>query len=95
MSIVLPASLDCCNPIDSSPVLIHCFLPWQTKADLPWEIIFPEEEGAIFMSGKQPSHLQKAASKAQSLADRGAAGKKRASELQSDADRAAVPKHGL
>ncbi|GBG11561.1 MULTISPECIES: hypothetical protein [Paenibacillus] len=47
------------------------------------------------MSGKQPSHLQKAASKAQSMADRGAAGKKRASELQSDADRAAVPKHGL
>lgn len=59
------------------------------------QIIFPDEERAISMSGKQPSHLQKAASKAQSLADRGAAGKKRASELQSEADGAAVPKHGL
>lgn len=59
------------------------------------QIIFPDEERAISMPGKQPSHLQKSASKEQSLADRGAAGKKRASELQSEADHAAVPKHGL
>ncbi|MHA6482317.1 hypothetical protein ACX1C1_10510 [Paenibacillus sp. strain BS8-2] len=47
------------------------------------------------MSGKQPSHLQKAASKAQSLADQGAASKKKSRELQSEADQAAVTKHGL
>ncbi|WP_176707788.1 MULTISPECIES: hypothetical protein [Bacillales] len=47
------------------------------------------------MSGKQPSDQQKAASKAQSQADRNKASKESASELQSDADRAAVPKHGL
>ncbi|WP_165279993.1 hypothetical protein [Paenibacillus protaetiae] len=47
------------------------------------------------MSGKQPSHLQQAASKVQSKADRTGAGKERASQLQSGADRAAVPKHGL
>ncbi|WP_175598055.1 MULTISPECIES: hypothetical protein [Paenibacillus] len=47
------------------------------------------------MSGKQPSDQQKAASKAQSRADRNLASKESASELQSDADRAAVPKHGL
>ncbi|NIK78132.1 hypothetical protein FHS15_003270 [Paenibacillus castaneae] len=47
------------------------------------------------MSGKQPSDLQKKASKAQSLADRNEASKHSASELQSEADRAAVPKHGL
>ncbi|MFD1955021.1 hypothetical protein ACFSL6_12790 [Paenibacillus thailandensis] len=47
------------------------------------------------MSGEQPSHLQEAARKAQSKADRTGAGKQRAGELQSEADRAAVPKHGL
>jgi len=47
------------------------------------------------MSGKMPSDKQKAASKKQSLADRGLAGKSAAGEQQSDADRAAVPKHGL
>lgn len=47
------------------------------------------------MSGELPSHLQKAASKAQSKADSTGEGKQRASKLQSDADRAAVPKHGL
>ncbi|WP_165867404.1 hypothetical protein [Paenibacillus pinisoli] len=47
------------------------------------------------MSGKNPSDRQKAASKAQSLADRQQASKQNASELQSEADRAAVPKHGL
>ncbi|WP_424768696.1 hypothetical protein [Paenibacillus sp. sgz302251] len=47
------------------------------------------------MSDKQPSDQQKAASKAQSRADRHQAGKQEASEMQSEADRAAVPKHGL
>lgn len=47
------------------------------------------------MSGKHASDRQRAASKAQSLADRNLANKERASELQSEADRAAVPKHGL
>ncbi|WP_169085580.1 hypothetical protein [Paenibacillus sp. PL91] len=47
------------------------------------------------MSGEQPSDQQKAASKAQSKADRNQASKESASELQSNADRAAVPKHGL
>ncbi|MEK3883433.1 hypothetical protein [Paenibacillus sp. PL2-23] len=47
------------------------------------------------MSGKQPSDRQKAASKAQSMADQHLASKAQASELQSEADRAAVPKHGL
>ncbi|MCU6713165.1 hypothetical protein M6D81_31150 [Paenibacillus sp. J5C_2022] len=47
------------------------------------------------MAGKQPSDRQKAASKAQSRADRAQGSKARASELQSEADRAAVPKHGL
>lgn len=47
------------------------------------------------MAGKQSSDRQKAASKAQSLADRDKGNKARASELQSEADRAAVPKHGL
>ncbi|CAM4511859.1 hypothetical protein FHS16_003430 [Paenibacillus endophyticus] len=47
------------------------------------------------MSDQQPSDQQKAASKAQSRADRNQANKQSASELQSDADRAAVPKHGL
>ncbi|PRX61560.1 hypothetical protein B0G52_12582 [Cohnella sp. SGD-V74] len=47
------------------------------------------------MSGKQPSDKQKAASKAQSIADRTGAGKEAAERLQSEADRAAVPKHGL
>ncbi|GIQ61578.1 hypothetical protein ABEV74_01000 [Paenibacillus cisolokensis] len=47
------------------------------------------------MSGKSPSDRQKAASKAQSSADRTGRGKDAASEQQSAADRAAVPKHGL
>ncbi|MFF2483151.1 hypothetical protein [Paenibacillus sp. NPDC058071] len=47
------------------------------------------------MSGEQPSQKQKAASAAQSRADRSGSGKQQASEQQSDADRAAVPKHGL
>lgn len=47
------------------------------------------------MSGELPSANQKAASKAQSEADRSGVGKQKARELQSDADRAAVPKHGL
>jgi hypothetical protein len=47
------------------------------------------------MSGKQPSELQKKASKQQSQADRHHADKNAASALQSEADRAAVPKHGL
>jgi hypothetical protein len=47
------------------------------------------------MSGELPSANQKAASKAQSKADRSGANKEKASQLQSDADRAAVPKHGL
>ncbi|MFF2889833.1 hypothetical protein [Paenibacillus sp. NPDC057967] len=47
------------------------------------------------MSGKHPSDRQRAASKAQSLADRHKTSKEQASELQSEADRAAVPKHGL
>ncbi len=55
--------------------------------------IIPQE--GDYMSGKQPSDLQKKASKAQSLADRNEASKHSASELQSEADRAAVPKHGL
>ncbi|MDQ6421332.1 hypothetical protein RB620_18050 [Paenibacillus sp. LHD-117] len=44
---------------------------------------------------KHHSDRQKAAGKAQSLADQGAGSKEQASELQSEADRAAVPKHGL
>ncbi|MBO7748287.1 hypothetical protein I8J29_29295 [Paenibacillus sp. MWE-103] len=48
------------------------------------------------MPGEHPSHLQRAASRAQSKADRGGGqGKEAASKAQSDADRAAVPKHGL
>lgn len=47
------------------------------------------------MSGKHASDRQRAASKAQSLADRHLASKEQASEQQSEADRAAVPKHGL
>jgi len=47
------------------------------------------------MSGKQPSDMQKAASKAQSVAARTGEGKEAAKRLQSEADRAAVPKHGL
>ncbi|MFC4811177.1 hypothetical protein [Paenibacillus sp. GCM10023250] len=48
------------------------------------------------MSGEHPSHLQRAASRAQSKADRsGGQGKDSASKAQSEADRAAVPKHGL
>lgn len=47
------------------------------------------------MSGEQPSDRQKAASQAQSLADRHLANKEQASRQQSEADRAAVPKHGL
>jgi hypothetical protein len=46
------------------------------------------------MSGELPSAKQKAASKAQSEADRSGAGKQKARELQSEADQAAVPKHG-
>ncbi|WP_169507549.1 hypothetical protein [Paenibacillus harenae] len=47
------------------------------------------------MANEHTSNQQKAASKAQSKADRGQADKQAASDLQSDADRAAVPKHGL
>ncbi|MFC4600660.1 hypothetical protein [Cohnella hongkongensis] len=47
------------------------------------------------MSGTEPSGKQKAASKAQSAADRTGTGKEAAKRLQSEADRAAVPKHGL
>ncbi|GGG23584.1 hypothetical protein [Paenibacillus abyssi] len=47
------------------------------------------------MSGTYPSDKQKAARKAQSIADRTGVNKEKASDLQSDADRAAVPKHGL
>ncbi|MCR2804216.1 hypothetical protein [Paenibacillus soyae] len=47
------------------------------------------------MSGKHASDRQRAASKAQSLADQHLASKEKASALQSEADRAAVPKHGL
>lgn len=47
------------------------------------------------MSGEHASDQQKAASKAQSKADRNQASKESASEKQSVADRAAVPKHGL
>jgi hypothetical protein len=47
------------------------------------------------MSAKQPSAKQKAASEAQSDADRTGAGKEKSRQMQSEADRAAVPKHGL
>ncbi|MBD2872896.1 hypothetical protein [Paenibacillus arenilitoris] len=47
------------------------------------------------MSNEHASNQQKAASKAQSKADRGLTDKQAASEQQSEADRAAVPKHGL
>lgn len=47
------------------------------------------------MSGEFPSDKQRAASHAQSEADRTGKGKQQASRLQSEADRAAVPKHGL
>jgi len=47
------------------------------------------------MSGELPSANQKAASQAQSKADRTGQGKEQASKQQSEADRAAVPKHGL
>ncbi|WP_169732365.1 hypothetical protein [Cohnella thermotolerans] len=47
------------------------------------------------MSGEFPSAKQRAASQAQSQADRTGKSKDRASRLQSEADRAAVPKHGL
>ncbi|WP_270166077.1 hypothetical protein [Paenibacillus sp. SYP-B4298] len=47
------------------------------------------------MSGTEPSRKQQAASKAQSLADRGQGSKQQASTQQAEADRAAVPKHGL
>jgi len=47
------------------------------------------------MAGEHASDQQKAASKAQSKADRQQGSKAAASEMQSEADRAAVPKHGL
>ncbi|MFC5699726.1 hypothetical protein ACFPVX_00410 [Cohnella faecalis] len=47
------------------------------------------------MSGELPSAKQKAAAKAQSIADRSGQGKQKASQLQSEADHAAYPKHGL
>ena len=47
------------------------------------------------MSGEQPSHQQRQAAQAQSLADQTGRGKQEASRKQSAADRAAVPKHGL
>lgn len=47
------------------------------------------------MAGEHASDQQKAASRAQSRADRGLTNKQAASQEQSDADRAAVPKHGL
>ncbi|MFD0589537.1 hypothetical protein ACFQZE_16230 [Paenibacillus sp. GCM10027627] len=47
------------------------------------------------MSGKHPSERQRAASVAQSKADRNLASKEQASQQQSESDRAAVPKHGL
>lgn len=46
-------------------------------------------------TGTHPSRGQQAASKAQSLADRGQGSKEQASAQQAEADRAAVPKHGL
>ncbi|GKU77960.1 hypothetical protein [Paenibacillus sp. L3-i20] len=47
------------------------------------------------MSGNQPSDRQKAARKAQSLADRNLASKDQSVQQQSEADSSAVSKHGL